>query len=119
MFIPASKDDRLILKAFSEQLRLEKNRGHAPERVLLEWLTCILLMPPAPDDMVARVIHAEIDLNQYDASHYGFEGRSESGRRLLSSLYEFCRSYDHWQFSRWVHELSASDFTGNLDSKSS
>jgi len=99
----------LILCAFSEQLRLDRNRGRAPERVLFEWLTGILLMPPAPDDHVSKVIHAEIALLDCDG-HPAFEGKSKTGSQLLSSLYQFCRSFDHWQFTRWVHEVSASDF---------
>ncbi len=99
----------MILEAFSQSLLAADNRGRVPEHVLFEWLSRILLMPPAPDDMVGRVIHAEIrmiDCNGYPA----FEGKSATGDTLLCSLYQYCRSFDHWQFTRWLHERSATDF---------
>jgi hypothetical protein len=100
----------LILKAFSEQLQLECNRERKPEHVLFDWLARTLLMPPAPDDVVGKVLHAEIEM--IDCNGYpGFEGKNDSGCRLLESLFQFCRSYDHWQFSRWLHEIRASDFS--------
>lgn len=99
----------MILEAFSEELKLRQNVGRAPERVLFEWLSRMLLMPPAPDDMVGRVIHTEIEM--LDCSGFPvFEGRTDTGRVLLESLYKYCRSYDHWKFTQWVHVLNASDF---------
>lgn len=100
----------MILTAFSEQLKLDCNRDRKPEHVLFDWLTKSLLMPPAPDDQIGRVLHTEIAM--IDVEGYpGFEGKTDTGRQLLESLYQFCRSYDHWQFSRWLHELRASDFS--------
>ena len=100
---------RLILEAFSAYLQLEQNRDISPEQALMAWLTRILLMPPAPNDMVGRVIHAEIRMLECEGRTL-FEGKSNTGRQLLKSLIQFCRSFDHWQFTRWVHELRASDF---------
>lgn len=108
----------MILHAFSVYLQQPQNRGRAPEKVLFEWLMRILLVPPAPNDpndMVARVIHAEIALIECDG-HTGFEGKSDTGCQLLKSLTEYCRSFDHWQFSRWVHEVQASDFSRKFGS---
>jgi hypothetical protein len=105
----------LILHAFSVYLQQPKNRGRAPEKVLFEWLMKILLLSPAPDDMVGRVIHAEIALMECNG-HPGFEGKSDTGRQLLSSLTQYCRSFDHWQFSRWVHDVQASDFNRKFGS---
>ncbi|MCE3235890.1 MAG: hypothetical protein K0Q50_2070 [Vampirovibrio sp.] len=105
----------MILEAFSTYLKQQQPMGHSPERILFDWLHRILLLPPAPDDMVGRVIHAEIALINCNG-HRGFEGKSETGRQLLRSMVQYCRSYDHWQFSRWVHELRASDFSRNLGS---
>ena len=46
----------------------------------------------------------------YDGGERHFEGLSRSGKVLLKSLTSYCVSYDHWQFSRWLHNLRASDF---------
>jgi len=100
----------LILEAFSDYLKQEHNRALSPEKVLMTWLTGILLLPPAPNDMVGKVIHAEISMFSCQGKTL-FDGKSHTGRQLLKSLIEYCRSYDHWQFTRWVHELRASDFS--------
>lgn len=99
----------MILEAFSQVLQAPENRHTPPERVLSRWLAEILLMPPAPDDPVTQVIHTEIAMIR-QRDHYTFEGRSRSGRTLLRTLHSYCRSYDHWQFSRWLHHTRASDF---------
>lgn len=99
----------MILEAFSAHLKKHFKAGCPPERILMQWLTGMLLIPAAPDDMVAKVLHAEISLFECNGHHY-FEGNSPTGRLLLKSLTQYCRSYDHWQFSRWVHEVQASDF---------
>jgi hypothetical protein len=104
----------LILEAFAQHLR---NRTHSgryqtaqkPEKILYEWLVSILSQPPAPDDPVSRVVHTEIALTRW-SGHFSLEGKSDTGQRLLYSLTQFCRSYDHWQFTRWVHQVRASDF---------
>jgi hypothetical protein len=39
-----------------------------------------------------------------------FTGASESGKRLLSSLVEYSHSYEQHRWSKFVHNLKASDF---------
>ncbi|MEB3287697.1 MAG: hypothetical protein VKJ04_09355 [Vampirovibrionales bacterium] len=115
-----------------------------PEAVLYDWLSCILLEPAAPTDHTARVIHAEIELLEEDedirdwldsevyqtlyppqenrlnppsfkqAGLFVFAPKTDSGKRLLKTLVSFCQSYDQWQFSRWLHHVNASDFSGAL-----
>lgn len=99
----------MILEAFSAHLKAHGKPGQPPERILLAWLTSILLLPPAPDDQIGKILHTEIALVEANG-HYLFEGKSDTGRQLLKTLTQYCRSYDHWQFSRWVHEVRASDF---------
>jgi hypothetical protein len=41
---------------------------------------------------------------------YVFLPLSDSGRRLLRSLYEYASSYEQQKWSRWVHCVKASDF---------
>ncbi|MEB3205983.1 MAG: hypothetical protein VKK59_01375 [Vampirovibrionales bacterium] len=106
----------MILEAFSQVL--QHNTVKAPATVLLsQWLLNILLAEPS--DTVSRVIHAEIGIaedayNNDDTygSDYGigFLAHSASGWRLLKTLWAYARSYDHWQFRRWLHRAQASDF---------
>lgn len=104
----------MILEAFSTELKAQPNQSRTPERVLFEWLCRMLLVPPAPDDHIGKILHTEIamiDCNGLPA----FEGRTDTGRVLLESLYKYCRSYDHWKFSHWLHQLNASDFDQRPD----
>lgn len=41
---------------------------------------------------------------------YVFRGASDSGKRLLKGLHEYCMSYDQQKWARFVHHLKASDF---------
>jgi len=104
----------MILTAFGKTLKERYEPGVPPEKILAEWLTVILLVPPMPDNtdpdnMVSRLIHHEIEMIQTPQGVV-FEGRTDTGAALLNSLYQFCRSYDHWQFRRWLHHIQASDF---------
>ena len=127
------KDRAVILEAFSRVLKSPESQGRMPEAVLYDWLSTILLEPAAPQDHVAQIIHTEISLLDEDTieeivedpqamelltqlngpfSHglFAFVPKSGSGERLLNALISFCRSYDQWQFSRWLHHVNASDF---------
>lgn len=100
----------MILEAFSIELKRPENQGGVPERVLFDWLVRYLLVPPGPDDHIAHILHHELLLHDYHG-HVGIEARTDTGHQLLRSLYTYCRSYDHWQFSRWLHQRRASDFS--------
>lgn len=116
-------------------LQQPQSRGRSPEAVLHDWLSGILLEPAAPYDHVANVIHTEIQIVEDDVEGmdaldiepmdfqpvtsppieqglFVFMPKSTSGERLLNSLVQFCKSYEHWQFSRWLHHVNASDFCG-------
>jgi hypothetical protein len=67
------------------------------------------------DDHVASVIRREITaIRDPDSDRWLFIPNSSTGKALLKSLLEYCRSYDHWQFSKWLHQVQASDFHMNL-----
>lgn len=104
----------MILEAFAQHLRAQTGSRYPqasqkPEQILYEWLLDRLSVPPEAIDPIGNILHTEIAIRDCNG-HYILEGRSDTGHRLLNSLYQFCRSYDHWQFSRWVHEVRASDF---------
>ncbi len=103
----------MILHAFSQYLHAKKRSGKSPEKLLFSWLTAQLSFPPVreneTDDKVSKILHTEIAMTDING-HVAFEGKTDTGIMLLNSLYQFCRSYDHWQFSKWLHEINASDF---------
>lgn len=99
----------MILEAFSGHLHERSGKGHSSEEILHQWLFEILSAPQNRREPVTCVIHTEIGMQLTDGKMQ-FAGLSATGDRLLSSLYGYCKSFDHWQFTRWLHHLRASDF---------
>lgn len=77
--------------------------------ILYEWLYKNLSLPSSEDDPVSKILHTEIMMVSFDEAYY-FEPTGPSGEQLLETLEHYCESYDHWQFSRWLHDVKASDF---------
>lgn len=99
----------MILEAFSEVLREEYHQGRTAEEILHAWLSAHLDTPAGEENSVGRVLHTEVSRLNLNGETW-FTGRSASGNRLLDSLYSYCKSYESWQFSRWLHHIRASDF---------
>ena len=67
--------------------------------------------PAADDHAIASVIRREITaIHDDETNRWMFIPNSHTGKTLLKSLLDYCQSYDHWQFSRWLHRVQASDF---------
>ncbi len=100
----------MILEAFSSKLKnaYKRNTGRA-EAVLHEWLSETLSAEEAANDIVVQVIQAEITQVTM-GDEVWFVGQSKTGAELLNALYRYCRSFDNWQFTRWLHNVKASDF---------
>lgn len=100
----------MILEAFS---RILHDRWHQTERpartVLHEWLQEIIRHPGMPRNNVERVIRTELAMIRANRRRY-FVGRSPSGQILLDSLYDYCESYERWQFRRWLHHVKPQAF---------
>jgi hypothetical protein len=119
----------VILEAFAQYLH-SADRNLAATDVLGKWLWEKLNAPAINN--VDRVLHCEMTfcavktmrreggeedfLPRYAGTgskeSYVFKGKSDSGRRLLRSLYEYCLSYEQQKWARFVHGLKASDFNG-------
>lgn len=102
----------MILEAFSKTLKTQFRQKGDALNILQEWLGLYLRIPLNPNSgMIHRVIHTEIEMGN---SHpmVLFCGKSPSGDVLLKSLYDYCRSYEDWEYRRWLHTLKASDFEG-------
>lgn len=97
----------MILKAFSEELHNIK--ADIPAVIVLSrWLREKILK--TPQNNIDRVIQKEMGLLKNKRGLFLLMAKSESGRILLDSLYEFALSYDNHKFSKWLHKLKASDF---------
>lgn len=80
-----------------------------PSRAILHRWLMSHLQAAEVDNHVTSVIQAELMLVVYQAQTF-VAPVSPSGQRLLTTLEEYCDSYDQWQFSRWLHVINASDF---------
>lgn len=97
----------MIIKAFSDYLK-DFSPEIPPVILLSRWLKDKLQKPP--EDNVDRVIHQEIAYLKNKRGIFTLIGKSDSGRLLLESMYNFALSYEHQNFSRWVHKIKPKDF---------
>lgn len=115
-----------ILQEFSRYLQAADPQLPAKD-VLASWL--FERLGQRPESLADKVLHHEITLNHLDTNllspegldlgyksdldgtYYTFSAGSESGQRLLKSLYHYSLSYEHQKWARFVHELRASDFS--------
>ncbi len=111
----------MILEAFSRYLQAADPSVPAT-RVLVRWLWERLSIPP--QNNVDKVLRVEIAIEWQtvnlsrgsESDHlviepkFAFVTTTDSGRRLLKSLYEYAMSYEQQKWSRWVHCVKASDF---------
>lgn len=109
----------MIIEAFAKYLH-SADPAVPASSILARWLWERLTMPPECN--ADRVLHREVEVQvAQDAGKpsvkssapgpgYTFNGTSESGKRLLRSLYDYASSYEQQKWSRWVHRVKASDF---------
>jgi len=97
----------MIIKAFSEYIK-SFNTEIPAINLLPDWIRKIL--SKKPENNVERIIHHELGFLENKQGFYLLIGKNNSGKILLDSLYEYALSYDNHKFSKWVHNVKASDF---------
>jgi len=112
----------VILEAFAEYLHNADPMVPA-QAILARWLWERLTTPAQA--IADRCLRSEITIELVDRQApktlakrfqlpglpgYVFCASTDSGRRLLRSLYEYASSYEQQRWSRWVHCVKASDF---------
>jgi hypothetical protein len=107
----------VIIEAFAKYLQASPPEQSAVS-VLVRWLWERLSTPA--QNNVDRVIKHEITLKrgencQNTDQRFVFVPRTNSGERLLKSLYEYAMSYEQQKWSRWIHCVKASDFKVSRD----
>ena len=109
--INLTKDKKLILSEFSkflqskEQEIIEKNSCTS---LLGIWVKSVLERHPKTH--VEKIIHKEITLAENKVGDYLLVAKSESGRTLTNSLYNFAMSYEQHMLRKWLIDKKASDF---------
>jgi hypothetical protein len=112
----------VILEAFAKYLHGADQSVEA-SAILARWLWERLTRPP--EDQTDKILRLEIEIElapqrrgraglrlegRPNTPVYVFNATSESGKRLLKSLYEYALSYEQQKWARWVHCVKASDF---------
>jgi hypothetical protein len=111
----------VILEAFSHVLHKEYGPKQPAVAVLQRWLAAQLMnQTPEALDHVHHIVLTELSLKRKAVRRKNglryvlfVQANSISGQVLLNSLYDYCRSYEDWQYRRWLHTVKASDFKAN------
>lgn len=100
----------MIIKAFATYLQSfdKKETDKTSLALLYQWLQEILSQNP--ENNIQRVVHEEIVIKKNNIGMFVIHAKSNSGRKLLESLYNFALSYEQQKFTRWVHKIKADDF---------
>lgn len=72
------------------------------------WVKSVLESPPKTN--VEKVIHAEISIAKNNNGNYLLIAKSESGRSLTSSLYNFALSFEQHVMTKWLQDKTPKDF---------
>ena len=99
----------MILEAFSDILKLNYPDENASAKAILDQWILAILTTGRPTNSVERVIHSEFAL-LISGDETVILPRSKDAERLLTSLTQYCESYEHWMFRRWLHQAKASHF---------
>jgi hypothetical protein len=59
---------------------------------------------------IGHIFHKEIALAKNKTGHYLLVAKSESGRILTKSLYNFALSYEQHMLRKWLLDKKATDF---------
>ena len=102
----------MILSEFSKFLQTK-------EQEIIEKQSCTNLLgicvksvlERKPKNNVEKIIHKEITLAKNKVGDYLLIAKSESGRALTNSLYNFALSFEHHKLKQWLEDKNASDFT--------
>lgn len=101
----------MILTEFSKFLQ-EKEQEIVDKKsctsLLGQWIKGVLERKPKTN--VEKIIHAEISLATNKVGDYMLVAKSESGRTLTNSLYNFALSYEQHVMKKWLEGKQPKDF---------
>lgn len=72
------------------------------------WIKSVLERKPKSN--IEKIIHTEITLAKNKAGDYLLVAKSESGRVLTNSLYNFALSYEQHVLKKWLQDKKPNDF---------
>lgn len=101
----------LILTEFAKFLQ-------SNEQEIVEKKSCVSLLgqwvksklEKKPKTNVEKILHAEITLAKNKAGDYLLVAKSDSGRILTNTLYNFALSYEQHVMKKWLQNKKPHDF---------
>lgn len=101
----------MILNQFAKFLQ-ENNDEIIKNKTILSLLTAwvlSILENPAKTN-IEKIIHQEIDFYQNKNGDFFLVAKSESGRKLIQTLYNFALSYEQHLMRKWLENKKPEDF---------
>ena len=92
------------LQEHNEELMMQKT---TPIELLHKWLYQVI--NKNPKNNIEKIIHKEILYAQNNSGEYVIIGKSTSGRKLVTSLINFAKSYDNYNHAKWI-EIAEKNF---------
>ena len=97
----------MIIKDFSKYLLKNYNGDKKTVVLLANWIKEKIENPPKT--LVDKVIQKEIYLAKNKKGEFFLIGKSDSGRILINSLFNFALSFEQQDYARKIHNLKSSD----------
>lgn len=101
----------MILNEFAKYLQDREQEiieKQSCTKLLSAWIKSVLEKKPKTN--VEKIIHAEITLATNKVGDYLLVAKSESGRTLTNSLYNFALSYEQYVLNKWLSDKNPEDF---------
>lgn len=97
----------MIIEAFSEYLH-----NQTGDKTTVEYLSLWVYgtLQKEPESNVEQIIHKELSCIEDKNGLFLLYAKSDSGRALMQSLYNFAIYFENHKFSKWVHEVRSEDF---------
>ena len=96
----------MILTEYAKFLQLHNNEliTHSTTalKLLYKWLSEIIYKNPKNN--VEKVIHKEVLFAKNNSGDYIIIGKSVSGRKLVTALINFAKSYENYNHAKWLEQ---------------
>ena len=99
----------MILKEFSQYL--QENIEESAVVLLNKWLKTKIETPAQTN--VDKIIQTEIYIAKNKYNDTLLIAKSESGRKLINTLYNFSLSFEQQKIARWIHNKKPNDFNNS------
>ncbi len=100
----------MILSEFSKYLQQHNDeiltRRTTPLKLLHLWLFDVI--NKNPKSHAEKIVHKEILYAQNDNGDYVIIGKSDSGRKLVTALINFAKSYENYNHAKWIESVEKS-----------